>query len=72
MALPARLPFVLPFGWTMRVNISKGTDLSPSGSSQATRRELSSAGKALASLPPSLHCRNEADSVVLCWHMSHK
>lgn len=23
MALPAHLPFVLPFGWTMRVNISK-------------------------------------------------
>lgn len=25
MALPARLPFVLPFGWTMSVNISKQT-----------------------------------------------
>lgn len=23
MALPAHLPFVLPFGWTMTVNISK-------------------------------------------------
>lgn len=42
------------------------------GLGQANRRELSSAEKALASLPPSLHFLNEAESLALCWDMSHK
>lgn len=60
MALPPHLPFWLSFGWTMRANISKQAltmaQTSESlGLGQANRRELSSAGKALASLLPSLH-----------------
>lgn len=79
MALPAHLPFLLPFGWTTRVTVTKQVlarhrPLSPLA--KPTGGNSPSAGKALASLPPSLHSLNEAGSLVLYWDnegkMGHK